>query len=521
MKAGIIIRYKEKKLFIKSIRLLKYSFVSFLAIIIAFFLGNTVYSAQIQLYNGEFDYIAYSGVVGINDAPINTAEHYELCASDAFAFDTIKGDLRVTSDNKIVMCHDEGFSFNSEGRIVDYNSSNMTKIHDLTYAQCMALQYAKKYRGNYTNVCDFETYLSICARNNKKAFITIRNEYIPELLSVIMPMIYRYGMQSKCIINSFTLNSLKLVRQYDSSIKLSWVINNGKLSNDVIDTAIDLGNCLLTLYNFDATKHGGFPALSSYEPYILYAQQKGVSLYTALVGDVSIIDQLRSFGISGAQINAKCNHIKHYWDEGSIKTNPTYSSFGEKLFKCIICGETKTEIIPVLKRSSLKSCIIKGIKDKTYNGKVQTQNVTITYGSTILKKDKDYTVSYSKNKNTGVANVKYKGKGKYKDTVIRYFYIKPKKTKFKSIRISKRKAVIKWNRAKSGTGYETQYRESKSDSYKSIRIEGLKKNKVIIKKLKRNKIYLFRIRVYKKTGEKIIYSKWSKLKKKRSGDNEI
>lgn len=42
----------------------------------------------------------------------------------------------------------------------------------------------------------------------------------------------------------------------------------------------------------------------------------------------------------------------HYWDTGSVITEPTYDEPGEKVFTCITCGETKTEEIPILELKS-------------------------------------------------------------------------------------------------------------------------------------------------------------------------
>ena len=60
----------------------------------------------------------------------------------------------------------------------------------------------------------------------------------------------------------------------------------------------------------------------------------------------------------------------------------------------------------------------------TYNGKARRPKVTVKYGSTVLKKDKDYTVTYSDNTNAGTATVKVKGKDRYIGKVSRTFTIR-------------------------------------------------------------------------------------------------
>ncbi len=63
--------------------------------------------------------------------------------------------------------------------------------------------------------------------------------------------------------------------------------------------------------------------------------------------------------------------------------------------------------------TGLHQATVTGITSKVYNGKPQTQNVTVTIGDTILQKDVDYTVKYSNNVNAGFGSVTIEGKGEY------------------------------------------------------------------------------------------------------------
>ena len=60
----------------------------------------------------------------------------------------------------------------------------------------------------------------------------------------------------------------------------------------------------------------------------------------------------------------------------------------------------------------------------TYNGSAQTPAVTVKYGTTVLKKGTDYTVSYNNNKNAGTAVVIVTGKGHYSGTLSKSITIK-------------------------------------------------------------------------------------------------
>ncbi len=72
---------------------------------------------------------------------------------------------------------------------------------------------------------------------------------------------------------------------------------------------------------------------------------------------------------------------------------------------------------------SISDCAVTGIKAKTYNGKDQTQSVTVKDGDKKLTKGTDYTVSYKNNKNAGTATMTIKGKGSYTGSVKKTFKI--------------------------------------------------------------------------------------------------
>lgn len=69
---------------------------------------------------------------------------------------------------------------------------------------------------------------------------------------------------------------------------------------------------------------------------------------------------------------------------------------------------------------------VSGIQDKTYNGKAQTQNLTVksSPGGQTMTEGADYSVTYANNVNAGTASVTVTGKGSYNGTVTKTFRIK-------------------------------------------------------------------------------------------------
>ena len=205
-----------------------------------------------ELEISGFNYISYSRINGVAHW-YNTEQHYLYCAQKDFT--SIKGDVRITSDGKLVMCHDAGFTFNENGKITRYDSTNCTLIRDLTEAECLALQYAT----GDTYVCTFENYISVCKEYDKIAFITIRDEYMDELVPEMMRILKKYVMTNRCIVNSFTYSSLQAVRNAAPSMMLSHVQGyKAGVTIEAIDGAAALGNCLVNGFNFGENSTADF-----------------------------------------------------------------------------------------------------------------------------------------------------------------------------------------------------------------------------------------------------------------------
>lgn len=73
----------------------------------------------------------------------------------------------------------------------------------------------------------------------------------------------------------------------------------------------------------------------------------------------------------------------------------------------------------------------------------------------VLKKNKDYTISYKNNKNVGRAYVIVKGKGKYTGTLAEGFAVCPKATKVTKVKGAKKALNVTWKKssAKQADGY--------------------------------------------------------------------
>ena len=82
----------------------------------------------------------------------------------------------------------------------------------------------------------------------------------------------------------------------------------------------------------------------------------------------------------------------------------------------------------------------------------------------------------------------------------------PQKVKVKNNK--KKTATITWSKVSGAKGYQVQYAYNAPFS-KKTKIVSV--NKFVAKKLKKKKIYSFRVRAYKMDGTKKLYGKWSKV----------
>ena len=117
----------------------------------------------------------------------------------------------------------------------------------------------------------------------------------------------------------------------------------------------------------------------------------------------------------------------HKWNTAyTTDKAPTYTEEGLESIHCSVCDEmqegTQRPVAVLPKPVSMLT--ISGITAKTYNGKAQTQTVTVKDGDTTLTAGTDYTVSYKNNTNAGTASVIITGIGSYTDSVTKTFTIK-------------------------------------------------------------------------------------------------
>ena len=170
---------------------------------------------------------------------------------------------------------------------------------------------------------------------------------------------------------------------------------------------------------------------------------------------------------------------------------------------------------------SAKTTYSKTYGDKTFslNAKLKKGNGKLSYTSSAPKvasvnaKTGKVTI-----KNTGIAKIKITAsetatyKKQTKTVTIK---IAPKKISLSTVKSkSAKKAALTWKTASKASGYRIQYAtNAKFKSARTVWVKNAKTKKKTISKLKRKKVYYFRIQPYKQSGKTKIYGTYSKAKR--------
>jgi cytoskeletal protein CcmA (bactofilin family) len=164
------------------------------------------------------------------------------------------------------------------------------------------------------------------------------------------------------------------------------------------------------------------------------------------------------------------------------------------------------------KKIDISKAITLPIKNQVFSGAFKTPKVTVKYGNKTLVRNVDYTLKYSNNKRIGKASLEISGIGNnYIGKKIVSFKIIPKSTKFKIIKIGKKRVSLNWRKVTGITKYQIQYKQTKTKKWKNKYISA-QNAKLTIKKLKKGKKYQFKIRTYKVVNNVKYYSAWSRVK---------
>lgn len=176
-------------------------------------------------------------------------------------------------------------------------------------------------------------------------------------------------------------------------------------------------------------------------------------------------------------------------------------------------SSTGTYQLHVSHLASIAQASIDKVKNYAYTGNYIKPSVAVRMNGIALQEGTDYELSYKNNYSIGTATVYINGIGNYTGETQTTFNIVPKKVSLSSVKnTGKKKATVKWKYDSKATGYQIYRSTKKSSGYKKVATVKRSTTSKAISKLKKGKIYYFKVRAYTVVDGKKYYGEFSKVK---------
>lgn len=201
--------------------------------------------------------------------------------------------------------------------------------------------------------------------------------------------------------------------------------------------------------------------------------------------------------------------VKNIWYTGSADEWNAIEGDFRKDIKSAKMHCNKPESLRLISEARIKLSSSKYV----YDGKTKTPEVRAYLGGKKLTLNKDFTVSYSNNKNIGMATVTVKGCGEYSGSFSKTFKISTAKQKITKIKAAKGGFTAKWKKQSMADGYQLKYaNNSDFENGKSKYVKTNSTTSLSVSKLRSGKTYFVKVRSYTTVDGKKIYGDWSDVK---------
>lgn len=198
--------------------------------------------------------------------------------------------------------------------------------------------------------------------------------------------------------------------------------------------------------------------------------------------------------------------VKNIWYTGSADEWNAIEGDFRKDIESAKMHFNKPESVRLISEARIKLSSSKYV----YDGKTKTPEVRAYLGGKKLTLNKDFTVSYSNNKNIGMATVTVKGCGEYSGSFSKTFKISTAKQKITKIKTAKGGFTAKWKKQSMADGYQLKYaNNSDFENGKSKYVKTNSTTSLSVSKLRSGKTYFVKVRSYTTVDGKKIYGDWS------------
>ena len=409
--------------------------------------------------------------------------------------------------------HSESSNYTMNGSYLSVNGITLTKYKADGKSTAVNVSIPVKFdmnKSNYTgaSIGGFElgsgncliAYAKDVSSNCKtrNVYISVTDELFNGTQNIALT---NYGTSSKVTCRTPQLikinDNLFLVmwEEYNSSTgktatKTMTVDSNGKTVTKAISHSFGLSDCQPIVCSDGMVKwyvtNNSAPTLYKLSPFALddyheHSYTKTV-LSNATCTTAGTVKYTCSCGDSYTETIPATGHKSSGW---IVDKAASIGVKGSKHKECTVCKKVlETAEIPALSRISIsKASVTLSTSTYAYDGKAETPSVTVKVGGKTLKKDTDYTVSYSNNTKVGTAKVTITGKGNYTGSVSKTYSIK---NNFKKATISgisnksytgkniTQSITVKYNgkTLKNGTDYTVSYSSNKNIGTATVKVTG-------------------------------------------------
>ena len=409
--------------------------------------------------------------------------------------------------------HSESSNYTMNGSYLSVNGITLTKYKADGKSTAVSVSIPVKFdmnKSNYTgaSIGGFELGSGNCliayakdvssSCKTRNVYISVTDELFNGTQNIALT---NYGTSSKVTCRTPQLikinDNLFLVmwEEYNSSTgktvtKTMTVDSNGKTVTKAISHSFVLSDCQPVVCSDGMVKwyvtNNSAPTLYKLSPFALddyheHSYTKTV-LSNATCTTAGTVKYTCSCGDSYTETIPATGHKSSGW---IVDKAASIGVKGSKHKECTVCKKVlETAEIPALSRISIsKASVTLSTSTYAYDDKAKTPSVTVKVGGKTLKKDTDYTVSYSNNTKVGTAKVTITGKGNYTGSVSKTYSIK---NNFKKATISgisnksytgkniTQSITVKYNgkTLKNGTDYTVSYSNNKSIGTATVKIAG-------------------------------------------------
>ena len=409
--------------------------------------------------------------------------------------------------------HSESSNYFMNGSYLSVNGITLTKYKADGKSTAVSVSIPVKFdmnKSNYTgaSIGGFELGSGNCliayakdvssSCKTRNVYISVTDELFNGTQNIALT---NYGTSSKVTCRTPQLikinDNLFLImwEEYNSSTgktatKTMTVDSNGKTVTKAISHSFGLSDCQPVVCSDGMVKwyvtNNSAPTLYKLSPFALddyheHSYTKTV-ISNATCTTAGTVKYTCSCGDSYTETIPATGHKSSGW---IVDKAASIGVKGSKHKECTVCKKVlETAEIPALAKTSIsKASVTLSTSTYAYDGKAKTPSVTVKVGGKTLKKDTDYTVSYSNNTKVGTAKVTITGKGNYTGSVSKTYSIK---NNFKKATVSgistkaftgkniTQSITVKYNgkTLKNGTDYTVSYSSNKNIGTATVKIAG-------------------------------------------------